>query len=92
VTIKESLAISLCGTKSAEMWTTLLFAGAALLAAVTSPAASNPTYQETGDCEATHEHLYKYTAEEEYFGDENAQTFQITIHLKVYCLSGMSKN
>ena len=120
------------GTKSAEMWTTLLFAGAALLAAVTSPAASNPTFQETGDCEvinvhpckhrrcwcrqlsspgylrlhiplpvdlsfllcsfrqATHENLYKYTANEEYFGDEYAQTFGITMYFKVYCLSGMN--
>ena len=35
------------------MWTTLFFAIAALLAAVTTPSACNPTYQETGDCEVS---------------------------------------
>ena len=37
-----------------EMWTTLLFASAALLAAVTTPTAGTPTYEETGDCEVNY--------------------------------------
>ena len=95
------------------MWTTLLLAVAALLAAVTTPSACNPTYQETGDCEvslmpaitiiiassygmfsmlqATHEQLYKYTAKEEYFGEEYAQTFELIIHFRVFCRSGKLK-
>ena len=94
------------------MWTTLLLAIAALLAAVTTPSASNPTYLETGDCEvslmpaiiiiapfygmfsmlqATHEQLYKYTAKEEYFGEEYAQTFELIIHFTVFCRSGKLK-
>ena len=88
------------------MWTSLLFASAALLAAITTPTAGTPTYEETGDCDvnnylrvmpiiilffilqATHEHLYKYTAKEEYFGEENTETFEMTIHFRVFCLSG----
>ena len=87
------------------MWTTLLFASAALFAAITTPTAGTPTYKETGDCEvnnylrvmpimmlffilqATHEHLYKYTAKEEYFGEENSETFEMTIRFRVFCLS-----
>ena len=38
--------------------------------------------------QATHEHLYKYTAKEEYFGEENTETFEMTIHFRVFCLSG----
>ena len=39
--------------------------------------------------QATHENLYKYHAEEVYFGDEIDQTFEITIYFRVYCKSGM---
>ena len=37
----------------------------------------------------TDENLYKFEANEEYFGEENKQTFQITIYFKVHCVSGM---
>ena len=39
---------------AAEMWTTLLFASAVLLAALTTPTAGTPTYKETGDCEVNY--------------------------------------
>ena len=89
------------------MWNTLLFVAAVLLAAVTTPSAGTPTYQETGDCEvnsmtittlllssffcewqATHEHLYKYSSKEEYFGKEYSETFEMAINFKVFCISG----
>ena len=41
--------------------------------------------------QATHENLYKYYAKEDYFGDENDQTFEITIYFKVHCKSGTIK-
>ena len=37
--------------------------------------------------QTTHEHLYKYTAKEEYFGEENSETFEMTIRFRVFCLS-----
>ena len=38
--------------------------------------------------QATNEHLYKYTAEEEYFGDDINQTLETTVYFQVYCKSG----
>ena len=74
---------------------------AAVLAAV-----SGSTYKETGDCEEVacyanlltnmllflqeHENLYKYFAEEDYFGDEIKQTVTITVFFKVRCESGVT--
>ena len=41
--------------------------------------------------QATHEQFYKYTAKEEYFGEEYAQTFELIIHFRVFCRSGKLK-
>ena len=38
--------------------------------------------------QATHEQLYKYTAIEEFFGEGSTKTFQITVHFRVFCMSG----
>ena len=74
---------------------------AAVLAAI-----SGSTYKETGEFEEVacyanlltnmllflqeHENLYKYFAEEDYFGDEIKQTVTITVFFKVRCESGVT--
>ena len=37
--------------------------------------------------QATHENLYKYSATEDYFGDEKDQSFALTVYFKMFCES-----